>query len=95
MNNSIVKVEAFKMLKALESVDFLSRAQAAELASVALKEFSARSKEGKVLRSRLYDMVLAEGCPNAVFNAAENLIGRYVDINQMNFNAAYQSYNNV
>lgn len=95
MNNSIVKTQTANMIKSLESVQFVSRQQAAELAATAKKEFSFRSKEGKAVATAVFNMVMAGGCPNAVFNAVEKLVDRFVDFDQMRFNNAYQPYNNI
>lgn len=82
--SSVTKQRALKMntltqtmLANLESVDFLSRAQAAELAKQAFKDYSKRSKAAKAVMQAVYDMALAGGCPNAVFNKVEELVAHY------------------
>ena len=65
------------MIANLESVDFLSKTQAAELAKQAFKDYSKRSKAAKEVTNALWDMALAGGCPNAVFNRVEELVARY------------------
>ncbi|MEL4299795.1 hypothetical protein [Acinetobacter ursingii] len=65
------------MIANLESVDFISNKQAAELATQALKDYSKRSKAAKAVIQAVYDMSLAGGCPNAVFNRVESLVAHY------------------
>ena len=65
------------MIANLESVDFLNNKQAAELAQQAFKDYSKRSKAAKAVMQAVYDMTLAGGCPNAVFNRVEELVAHY------------------
>lgn len=85
MNRSSVKKQrAFKvntltqkMIANLESVDFLTTDQASKLASQAFKDYSKRSKPARDVMQAVYDMALAGGCPNAVFNTVEKLVAHY------------------
>ena len=65
------------MMVNLESVDFLSREQAAELAKQAFKDYTKRSKAAKAVEAALWNMTLANGCPNAVYNDVEKLVAHY------------------
>lgn len=64
-------------LQELESIQFISKAQAIELSSLAFKEFSKRSAAAKNVNAAVWDMVLAGGCPNAVRSAVVALTERY------------------
>ena len=66
-----------QMLEMLDSVEFVSRQDAANLASVALKEYGRYTKEAKQVERLAFDMSMAGGCPNAVYNAVYALFTRY------------------
>lgn len=65
------------MMISLESVDFLSKEQASELAKQAFSDYSKRSNQAKAVDQALWDMLLAGGCPNAVYNKVEALVNKY------------------
>lgn len=65
------------MIANLQDVDFLSKEQALNLAKQAFPDYSKRSKQAKEVESVLWDMILANGCPNRIFNKVELLVGRY------------------
>lgn len=66
-------------LQELESIQFISKAQAVELSSIAFKEFSKRSAAAKNVDAAIWDMALAGGCPNAVRSAVVALVARYAN----------------
>ena len=57
------------MIQELNTVDFLTAEQAAALAKQAFADYSKRSNAAKAVNKAVYDMILAGGCPNSVFNA--------------------------
>lgn len=65
------------MIQELNTVDFLTTEQAAALAKQAFADYSKRSNAAKAVNKAVYDMILAGGCPNSVFNAVENLVAHY------------------
>jgi len=65
------------LINMYSSLDFITKDQAAQLADVALKQFTRRSKQAKAVVNAVHDMVLANGCPNAVRDAVINLMRRY------------------
>ena len=66
-----------ELLNSLQDKEFVSREEAAQLASVALKEFSKRSKAAKIVDRAVFDMAIAGGCANRVFNAVEKLVAEH------------------
>ena len=65
------------MIQDLKAVDFLPAEQAAKLAKQAFADYSKRSKAAKAVDKAVWNMVLAGGCPNSVFNAVEKLAAHY------------------
>ena len=65
------------MIQELNTVDFLTAEQAAALAKQAFADYSKRSNAAKAVNKAVYDMILAGGCPNSVFNAVEKLVTHY------------------
>lgn len=65
------------MIQELQDVDFLTVEQAASLAKQAFADYSKRSKEAKAVDKAVWDMALAGGCPNRVYNAVEKLVACY------------------
>lgn len=65
------------MIQELNTVDFLTAEQAAALAKQAFADYSKRSKAAKAVNKAVWDMILAGGCPNSVFNAVEKLVTHY------------------
>lgn len=65
------------MIQELNTVDFLTTEQAAALAKQAFVDYSKRSNAAKAVNKAVYDMILAGGCPNSVFNAVEKLVAHY------------------
>jgi anaerobic ribonucleoside-triphosphate reductase len=65
------------MIQELNTVDFLTTEQAAALAKQAFADYSKRSNAAKAVNKAVYDMILAGGCPNSVFNAVEKLVAHY------------------
>ena len=65
------------MMANLENVDFLSREQATELAKQAFADYTKRSKAAKAVDKAIWNMALANGCPNSVYNAVEKLVAHY------------------
>lgn len=65
------------MIQELNTVDFLTAEQAAALAKQAFADYSKRSNAAKAVNKAVYDMILAGGCPNSVFNAVEKLVAHY------------------
>ena len=65
------------MIQELNTVDFLTVEQAAKLAKQAFADYSKRSKAAKDVDKAIWDMVLAGGCPNRVYNAVEKLVAHY------------------
>jgi len=64
-----------ELLKDFENEEFISREQAAQLAKQAFADYTRRSKAAKNVDRAVYDMVLAGGCPNAVRERVETLVG--------------------
>jgi hypothetical protein len=65
------------MIQELNTVDFLTTEQAAALAKQAFVDYSKRSNAAKAVNKAVWDMILAGGCPNSVFNAVEKLVAHY------------------
>lgn len=65
------------MIQELNTVDFLTAEQAAALAKQAFADYSKRSNAAKAVDKAVWDMVLAGGCPNRVYNAVEKLVEHY------------------
>jgi len=65
------------MIQELNTVDFLTAEQAAALAKQAFADYSKRSNAAKAVNKAVWDMILAGGCPNSVFNAVEKLVAHY------------------
>jgi hypothetical protein len=65
------------MIQELNTFDFLTAEQAAALAKQAFADYSKRSNAAKAVNKAVYDMILAGGCPNSVFNAVEKLVAHY------------------
>lgn len=65
------------MIQDLQDVDFLTVEQAASLAKQAFTDYSKRSNAAKAVDKAVWDMVLAGGCTNSVFNAVEKLVEHY------------------
>ena len=65
------------IIQELNTVDFLTTEQAAALAKQAFVDYSKRSNAAKAVNKAVYDMILAGGCPNSVFNAVEKLVAHY------------------
>ena len=65
------------MIQELNTVDFLTAEQAAALAKQAFSDYSKRSNPAKAVDKAVWDMALAGGCPNRVFNAVEKLVAHY------------------
>lgn len=65
------------MIQDLQDVDFLTVEQAAKLAKQAFVDYSKRSKAAKTVDKAVWDMALANGCPNRVYNAVEKLVAHY------------------
>ena len=65
------------MIQELNTVDFLTAEQAAALAKQAFADYSKRSNAAKAVDKAVWDMALANGCPNSVFNAVEKLVEHY------------------
>lgn len=65
------------MIQELNTVDFLTAEQAAALAKQAFADYSKRSNAAKAVNKAIWDMALAGGCPNSVFNAVEKLVAHY------------------
>ena len=65
------------MIQELNTVDFLTAEQAAALANQAFADYSKRSNAAKAVDKAVWDMALAGGCPNSVFNAVEKLVEHY------------------
>ena len=65
------------MIQELNTVDFLTAEQAAALARQAFADYSKRSNAAKAVNKAVWDMILAGGCPNSVFNAVEKLVAHY------------------
>jgi hypothetical protein len=65
------------MIQELNTVDFLTAEQAAALAKQAFVDYSKRSNAAKAVNKAVWDMILAGGCPNSVFNAVEKLVAHY------------------
>jgi hypothetical protein len=63
-----------QLLTDLTKVEYLSKEQAYNLARVALKEYSRRSKAAKEVDSARWNIALANGCPNAVYGAVTRLV---------------------
>ena len=60
------------MIQELNTVDFLTAEQAAALVkSKRLLITQKRSNAAKAVNKAVWDMILAGGCPNSVFNAVE------------------------
>ncbi len=62
------------MIQELNTVDFLTTEQAAALAKQAFVDYSKRSNAAKAVNKAVWDMALAGGCPNSVFNAVEKWV---------------------
>ena len=65
------------MIQELNTVDFLTAEQAAALAKQAFADYSKRSNAAKAVNKAVWDMIVAGGCPNSVFNAVEKLVAHY------------------
>ena len=65
------------MIQELNTVDFLTAEQAAALAKQAFADYSKRSNAAKAVDKAVWDMILAGGGPNSVFNAVEKLVAHY------------------
>lgn len=65
------------MLVVLEGLAFLSKAEALGLAVQALTDYGRTSPQADALESAVWDMVIADGCPNRVYNKVQELIGHY------------------
>lgn len=70
-------MNTIETIKSMENVEFISRKQACSLASIALKEFTKRSKAAKEVDKAVWDMALAGGCPNRVYQKVVALAEKY------------------
>jgi hypothetical protein len=67
-------MKTIDLMKQLENVQFLSPFEARVIAKSALEEYSHLATESDAVYHSLFNMRLAEGCPNAVYNAVSKLI---------------------
>lgn len=65
------------MIQELSNVEFLTTEQAAKLAKQAFADYSKRSNAAKAVDKAVWDIALAGGCPNRVYNAVEKLVAHY------------------
>jgi len=66
-----------KRLEELKDEYFIQKKDAFELAEMARRDYTYRSKEGRNVKAKLWDVALGGGCPGLIFEAVEKLVERY------------------